>query len=183
MAMAMAQHCLYIKAQCIHLNLEGEDQLPAPPSEGGRSYSPLPNVCHPHVVDIRIHSQFPFPKLRKRQMWAWFSQMSVWEKVWNKHHLNSACWGTIIPTAGTSAHLLKGPLHMWPTILTTSQVWDTLVPIWWWKNLSLWAFYVSWPRTMRLPNPQTRAVYLPRNFWRETRRELGSSLWSFAGNR
>lgn len=37
--MAMAQHCLCIEAQCTHLFLEGEDQLPAPSSEirGGPS--------------------------------------------------------------------------------------------------------------------------------------------------
>lgn len=139
MAKAMAQHCLYVKAQCTHLNLEGEDQLPAPPSERGAVPSCQTSAIHTWLISECTVSSLSPSSENGRCVWFW--RMSVWEKVWNKHHLNSACWGNIIPTAGTSAHLLmQGPLHTWPTILTSSQGRDALVPIWWWKNLSLWAF-------------------------------------------
>lgn len=81
------------------------------PSLRGRSCSLLPNVCRPHMVDTGAHSQFPFPKLRKRQMCLVLTNGCLRESV--KQTSPGQCWGNIIPTVGTRAHpLMQGPLHM-----------------------------------------------------------------------
>lgn len=59
--MAMAQHCLDIKAQRPHQFLEGEDQLPAPSSEGGGVPSSQMSAIHTWLISEYTETgSFPY---------------------------------------------------------------------------------------------------------------------------
>lgn len=61
MPMAMAQHCLDIKAQRPHQFLEGEDQLPAPSSEGGGVPSSQMSAIHTWLISEYTETgSFPY---------------------------------------------------------------------------------------------------------------------------
>lgn len=89
MPMAMAQHCLCIKSQRLHLFLEGEDQLPDSSSERGGvpscQMSTIPHFLKPSqcMVDIWMCRVSFLSFCAENDRCKFGSLKSVW-KVWSK---------------------------------------------------------------------------------------------------
>lgn len=82
----------------------------------------------------------------------------------------------------TSAHLLvQGLLYISHSL---ARLGHSCPPLTWsCREFSLWALKSLGQRSAGLPDAKTRALYLPRNLWRKTGRELRCALCSLGENR